>query len=131
MFQASKKTQYGLRAMVCLSKGFSKRQVLPLREVSRAEGIPFRFLEKIMSALEKAGLIKAKKGAGGGYSLAKAPAKIRVLEIMEAIEGKIVPAGCAFCGKAGRCLSKSVWQKIQKSLNNTLKSITLADLIKK
>jgi len=125
----SKKAQYGLRAMVYLAKA-KKGKVSPLKEVSKAEGISFDFLEKIMGKFEKAGLVKSIKGAGGGYHLAKPLKKITAGDIVETLEGKIVPVHCALCYKSKKCLSKNVWDKVKESLASTLYSITLADLIK-
>lgn len=129
----SKKSQYGLRAMVYLASLCLKKKPCPLKEVSKVEGIPFDFLEKIFSKLEKAGLIKAKKGVRGGYFLAKKPSEIKIGKIIDALEGKTTLVKCLkyFCPKEKKCLAKSFWQKLEKSINSALNSITLADLIKK
>jgi Rrf2 family protein len=126
----SKKTQYGLRAMVFLAK--NERKVLPLSDISRKEKIPFHFLEKIILRLEKFGLVKAKKGFGGGYFLAKRPEKIKVGEIIFALEGKTSLVKCleSFCPLEKKCLTKNFWQKLNKTINSALNSINLADLIK-
>jgi len=128
--QVSKKAQYGLRAMVYLAKHSSTKKVCPIKEISEKEEIPFDFLEKIISELEKAGLVKAKKGVQGGYFLAKEPQKITAGEIVRVLEST-VPVSCAGCQMARICSAKSVWQKVQDSLDSTLDSMTLADLIKK
>lgn len=126
----SKKAQYGLRAMVYLARFQKRKKVTPLKDISKAEGISFDFLEKIIGCLEKSGLVKSKKGAGGGYRLAKSPTKITAGDIVETLEGKIVPVSCGLCYKSKKCVSKNVWDKVKKSLASTLYSITLADLIK-
>ena len=125
----SKKAQYGLRAMVYLAKA-KKGKVNSLKEVSKAEGISFDFLEKIIGKMEKSGLVKSKKGAGGGYFLAKPAKKITAGDIVETLEGKIIPVSCALCYKSKKCISKNVWDKVKQSLASTLYSITLADLVK-
>ena len=126
----SKKTQYGLRAMVCLAKFFPQKQVISLKTISEKEEIPFDFLEKIISEIEKAGLIKAKKGVQGGYFLARAPQKITVKEIMKILERTTELAPCGGCQKAKKCLTKDVWKKVEDSLNTALSSITLKSLVK-
>ncbi len=131
MVKISKKAQYGLRAMVYLGRVSLKKEIASLKKISQAEGIPFDFLEKIISSLEKAGLLKSKKGVSGGYFLARSPKRISAGEIMEALEGEIAPVGCALCGKSKRCLSKNVWDEVRASLVSTLNSITLYDLLKK
>lgn len=129
--QISKKAQYGLRAMVYLAKVFGKKDVCPLREISKAEKIPFDFLEKIISELEKAGLVKAKRGFQGGYFLTKKPKEITAKEVVALLETTTAPVSCMGCAMAGKCSTKSVWSELQDSLESTLGSITLADLVKK
>jgi len=132
MFKTSTKSQYGLRAMVYLAK--CKRTVCPLKTISKEEGISFDYLEKILSKLEKSGLVKAKKGVQGGYFLAKKPSKIRISEIIRALEGSRSLVQCTakgrLCPMARKCLAKNFWLKIQKTLDSALSSITLADLIR-
>lgn len=135
----SKKSQYGLRAMVYLANPRFKSEVCPLKKISKDEEIPFDFLEKIFSKLEKSDLIKAKKGVQGGYFLARNPRKIKVGKIIRTLEGTMAPVFCIakekekkfLCPRRKRCLTKNVWQRIQETLNYTLNSITLADLVKK
>jgi Rrf2 family protein len=133
----STKSQYGLRAMAYLASVFKKDEVHPLREIAEKEGISFSYLEKILLKLEKAGLVKTKRGARGGYSLGKSPKKIKVGEIIRALEENtslvkcVVSGGRSSCPRESKCLAKSFWKKIQRSIDSTLDSITLADLIKK
>jgi len=114
-----------------------KGKICPLKIISEKEGISFDYLEKIISKLEKAGLLLAKKGVQGGYFLAKSPEKIRVREVLRVLEGEISLVRCInkkekyFCPKKKKCLTRNFWKKIQKTLNNALSSITLADLIKR
>lgn len=133
--QFSTKSQYGLRAMVYLAK--CKRRICPLKVISQEEEISFDYLEKIFSKLEKEGLVKAKKGARGGYSLAKSPKKIRVGKIIKALEDNLILVKClgraekSICSREKKCLTKNFWKKIQNSLYLALNSLTLADLTKK
>ena len=125
--QISKKSQYGLRAMVYLAKKNGK-EFFPLKDISEKENIPFDFLEKIMSELEKRNLVKAKKGVQGGYILARKPKKITAKDIVSVLENTIA-VDCSFCGKSRKCLTKNVWRKIDLAINKTLRAITLEDLI--
>jgi len=126
----SKKSQYGLRAMVYLAKNSSENKVCPLKEISEKEKIPFDYLEKIIAELELAGLVLAKKGVQGGYFLAKKPKEITTGEIVRVLEST-VPVSCLGCQMARICATKDVWEKVQDSVDSTLDSMTLADLIKK
>lgn len=135
MLKISKKSQYGLRAIAYLAK--CRDRICPLKEISGKEGIPFDYLEKIISKMEKAGLLKAKKGVQGGYSLAKSPNKIKLGEIIKSLEGELVLVKCiskvekCICPRSKGCSTRNFWKRIQDSLNYNLNSLTLADLIKK
>jgi len=126
----STKSQYGLRAMVYLARFKSK--ISPLKEISEKEGISFDYLEKIISKLEKADLVKSKKGVQGGYFLAKKPSKIKVGEVIRSLEGEMALVKCLkyFCPKEKRCLTKNFWKKLNNAIDSALNSVTLADLIK-
>ena len=69
-------------------------QPVMIDAVSKEEGIPKSFLAKIFQDLAKAGLLRSQRGAGGGFTLAKSPDNISVLEIIEAIDGKIALQRC-------------------------------------
>ncbi len=132
----SKKTQYGLRAMVYLANAFgSDNKICSLKQISKEEDISFDYLEKIISDLEKKGLVASKRGSKGGYFLVRSPKKIKVGEIMEVLEKTMFPVECLAeekghrCPREKTCKTIGVWKKIQESINNTLSSITLADLL--
>ena len=101
------------------------------------EGISFDYLEKIILKLEKAGLIKGKRGVQGGYYLARSPQRIKIGEIIKALEGEMTLVKCIakkekyFCPQEKKCLTKNFWEKFQTILDSALNSITLADLINK
>ena len=118
-----------MRAMVLLAKNYKKKQVLSLKDISKQEMIPFDFLEKIISQIEKAGFVKGKKGIGGGYVLLKDPKKITANDIVEVLENT-VPVNCFLCGRKHKCTVKSVWAKVDLALKKSLKSIKLSDFIK-
>lgn len=130
----SKRAEYGLMAMIFLAKNpihKSGRGIFSLREISAETKTSFVFLEKIFSKLEKAGLVRGIKGFRGGYVLAKDLKKINANDIISVLGGspkEIV--NCLGCNKKGNCSAKMVWAKVELSLSKTLKSITLADLIK-
>ena len=129
MFKVSKKTQYGLRAIVCLAKTSKEKKIFSVKAISEKEGIPFDFLEKIISKLEKSNLVVAKKGIQGGYLLKKNPGMISVYDVVSSLEGKKHLVDCLLCEKSKKCAAKNVWGKIEDSLNKTLKSIKLSQLI--
>ena len=115
--------------MACLARTSKNKKIFSVKSISLQEGIPFDFLEKIISKLEKSGLVSAKKGIQGGYLLKKSPKLISVYDIVSSLEGKSHLVNCLFCGKSKKCVAKNVWGKIENSLNKSLKSIKLSQLI--
>ncbi len=116
--------------MVLLAKNYKAKRVLSTKIISGKEDVPFDFLEKIFSQLEKAKLVIGKKGAQGGYMLSKHPNKITANNIVSILEGKESTVDCSFCGKSKDCLTKNVWKQIDVAIDKTLDGITLAKLIK-
>jgi len=130
----STKSQYGLRALIYLAK--SDKKVCPLKEIAEKEAISFDYLEKIISKLQKEGIVMAKRGKNGGYLLASPAKKIKIKNIIDALEGEFVSIKCLSqksfkCPKQKNCLAKDFWQTLKKSIDDTLNKITLADLINK
>ena len=115
--------------------GGRNRKGSGLNHSAKASG---KIIRVALQQLEKANLIKSKKGARGGYSLGRKPSKIKIGEIIRALEGNTGLVKCMALGKKGKyhcprerkCLTKNFWKKIQDSLNSALNSITLADLVK-
>lgn len=144
MIKISKRAQYGLRAMVFLAKNYKPKSrlrgnrgsstksgnVFSIKTISEREGIPFDFLEKIVLQLEKVKLVNGKKGVQGGYILSKPPKKISANDVVSVLEENKKPVDCALCGRKSKCLTKNVWSKVEKALNKTLESITLAELVR-
>lgn len=97
------------------------------------ENISPDFLEKIFAEFKKANLVRVKRGVEGGYTLAKAPSKISVGDIVRPLEEKMALALClekgVNCPRERKCLTKNVWAKIQNEINKTLDGINLFDLI--
>lgn len=124
-------TRYGLRAIVYIAH---QGGICSAREISEAENIPLPYLEKIILKLSKADLIEVKRGATGGYFLAQPTNKITVDDIVNVLEKTTLPAPCVdsayCCPRHKDCPTRNIWEKIDKSIHSTLKTITLKDLIK-
>ena len=89
----SKKTKYGLQALLLLAREYGQGPLL-ISELAEREGIPKKFLEYILLQLKNAGLLQSQKGKGGGYALAKAPAEISVGQAVRILEGPLAPVPC-------------------------------------
>ena len=128
----STKSEYGLRALISLAK-HQKEQPYSLAKIAKEQKISLAYLERLFAKLKKANLVKSAKGMKGGYSLVKPANRISVKEILIALEGKLSPYICSdlnnIC-KVHLCSVKFVWQKLEDSMNKTLESIKLSQLVK-
>ena len=122
--------------MVDLARHFGEGAV-SLHAVATREQLPEAYLEQLVASLRKAGLVQGKRGAGGGYTLARDPRDISAGDIVRALEGPIEPQICTAEGEAVRncalqpgCATHHVWMNLQKTIARALDSMTLADLAK-
>jgi Rrf2 family protein len=139
MRQLSKRTQYSLRAMYALARGYGKGPVL-ISTLADEEAIPKKFLEQILLALKSSGLVGSKKGKGGGYSLVRSPEKITVADVIRLMEGPLAPLPCASetrfrkcdeCVDIETCGTRIVMRQVRDAIADILDSTTLADVIAK
>jgi Rrf2 family transcriptional regulator, cysteine metabolism repressor len=127
----SRKTYYGLRACLALAQA---EETLSIQVLSDREGIPFGYLEKIFQTLRKAGVVEAKKGTSGGYTLTRKPEETSVWSILSALEGplKTFPAtedGKLLCLHVSHCQTNEVLRTLDTALENSLSKVTLATLL--
>lgn len=132
------KTEYAVRAIIEIALTETEQKPAQVREIASRQAIPERFLEQVMAALKKAGLIESIRGAQGGYRLAKHPEKITLADIIQAIEGPMQVMECLAedfdnpkCNQADLCAVRDVWKSVQSALLEALDSITLAKLTSK
>lgn len=106
---------------------------IKLKEVAQRQGISVKYMEQIVSLLQKNALIKSIKGASGGYTLKYPADQYTIRQILIATEGDLSPADCvnddSSCENRQFCVSCRIWQKLNKAINETLDGITLADLL--
>jgi len=102
------------------------------KEIAERQNLPATYLEQLMLALRKAGLVQATRGARGGYVLARDPRKITLAEVVEALEGPLDIADCAdvpsCCDDPGTCALKDVFTAANKALYDSFASVSMADL---
>ena len=130
--QITRQADYAVRAVLHLARmGNTERAATST--VAREQNIPPSFLAKIISQLSIAGLLHTSRGARGGVTLARDPAEITLLEVVEAIDGPIQLNECVgndgVCTFDDNCPIKPVWCNAQEELVNRLKSTNFADLI--
>jgi Rrf2 family protein len=135
-FHVSTRGEYGMRLMVDLARHWGEGTV-SLRAVARREDLPEAYLEQLVASLRKAGLVLGKRGAGGGYMLARDPAAISAGDVVRALEGPIEPQICTAEGEAivncvlqPGCATHHVWLKVQSTIAQALDHMTLAELVR-
>jgi Rrf2 family cysteine metabolism transcriptional repressor len=130
----STKGEYASRAMLELARNFEKRP-LHIRDISKAQYIPQRFLEQILLQLKRAGYLRSRKGPAGGYYLSKAPAEITVAEVIRVMDGPLAPIDCVsvtaheVCPHERTCSLKWLWKDVRDAVAEILERTTLADLV--
>lgn len=134
MIKLSTKGRYGTRLMLNLGKrSLDGETPVVLKDVSNEEQISIRYLEQIIIPLKMNKLVKSVRGAGGGHTLAKSPSKIRLIEIIEALEGPISLVDCVddedACGRIPLCATYEIWKEASTMLRSYFEKTTLQDLI--
>jgi Rrf2 family cysteine metabolism transcriptional repressor len=134
----STKAEYGVRVMAHLAKSDGDGPI-SLGSIADAEGLPLAYLEHLVQRLRKAELVESRRGAHGGYTLARPAADITMAEVVSALEGDIAPIECITadaegvltCAREGAapCPTKLLWTRVQGSIVRTLNDMTLDDLV--
>jgi Rrf2 family protein len=131
LMQIPRRVDYGLRAVIYLSNQDPER-CCSIAEIADQQGVPRKFLEKIIQDLLRSGLIRSKRGPYGGYALARPPGEISFYDVIEAIEGRIAVNLCLDehrgCDQLARCAMVGVWNEIQQKVTEVFVRTTLADL---
>ena len=132
--QITRAGEYGVLGLMCLARRPAGAVVM-IEEVSREERIPKSFAAKIFQSLAKGGLVKSNRGSGGGFILLKKASEITVLEVIEAIEGKIAFQRCLAedepkCEHLGGCALCGLFEQAQDRVKDVFSRTTLADLMK-
>lgn len=124
--------------------GLAPGRYLPTKDLAAYHGVPKEYLSKALQALSQAGIVESTLGPSGGYRLARAPAAVTFLEVVEAVEGRASTFACTNIRRANPCLSAAeksrcvdsrpcsiarvMWQA-DRAWRDTLSAVTLADLL--
>lgn len=133
----STKGRYGLRAFIDLAV-YGEEDAVSLTSIAARQEISLNYLEQLMAKLRKAGLVESIRGVNGGYKLSRPAEEISVGDVLRALEGDLKPVECAgndtdpesHCTGSGTCVSRIVWKRINDSINNTVDSIFIGELVK-
>lgn len=131
MLHLTRKGDYAIRGMVYLAK-MPSEQKSPLGEIAADVDVSPALLAKIFQQFVKHGLVRSHRGTGGGFLLGRAPEKITLLEIVEAVEGPITMNQCltakGLCNRETFCTVHPVWEVVQDKMKDILSHVTLKDL---
>ena len=130
----STKGRYALRLMLDLAMN-SAGQPVSLKDVAKRQEISDKYLEQIISVLNRAGYVRSVRGAQGGYLLRKALEEYTVGMILRLTEGSLAPVPCieedneVECDKREECVTVILWKKINDAVNSVVDHTTLQDLV--
>jgi Rrf2 family protein len=134
----SKRTQYGMKAMISLGRRYKEGPIL-ISALAREEAIPIKFLEAILLDLKTRGLLESRLGRKGGYQLSRPPSTITIGSIVRIMEGPLAPLPCASetqfqpceeCGDVENCGTRIIMRRVRDAISEVLDRTTLAELIK-
>ena len=129
----SMKSRYAVRALTELARREETSPGRPVRlgDIADTRDIPLQFLEQVFSALRRGGVVRSRRGAAGGYSLAAPAAEISVLDVVAALDGVPSPAECTqgLCKRVDGCGASTVWIEAQQAIEKVLGGTTIADLL--
>ena len=129
----STKGRYALRVMLDLAL-HQADGVIALKDIAARQDISVKYLEQVVSTLNKSGLIQSIRGKEGGYRLTRRPDEYVVGDILRAAEGSLAPVACLDCDvnpceRQDFCITLGFWKGLQKAINDYVDSQTLQDLL--
>ena len=129
----STKGRYALRVLIDMAEHQSENYV-PLKEIAQRQDISEKYLESIVKALVKGGILTGLRGKGGGYRLRKPPEEYTVGTILQMTEGSLAPISCLEedakpCTRMAECRTRAMWQGLDRTIQEYLDGFTIADLM--
>ena len=132
--RVSTRGDYASRALLSLALHADESGPTSVRDIAERTGLPQPYLEQILLALKGAGIVRSKRGVGGGYILAREPSLITLGEIVSAVDGPITlgdfgePHQDGACDHEGQCVLLAIWGDVGDRMRLLLEGYTLADL---
>lgn len=125
--------EHALRAASCLARAPEGRALLG-RELSILASVPSSYLAKILLELKRAGIVTATRGSGGGYQLAKAPADVRLADVVEVFDGPTTAPRCLLgegreCSPEAPCALHWKWARVRRTFALFLETTTLEEVL--
>lgn len=133
--KVSTRGDYASRALLSLALHARADGPISVRDIAERTGLPQPYLEQILLALKGAGLVRSKRGVGGGYVLARSPEEIALSDIVSAVDGPIVagdfgePHADGACDHEGQCVLLAIWSDVGEHMRRYLDALSLADIV--
>ena len=129
----STKGRYAVRVMLDLAV-HNTGEYVNVKSIAERQEISEKYLEQIISILNKAGFVKSVRGAQGGYRLAHDPSKYTVGSILRLTEGSLAPVACLDndvneCERCDTCDTLAIWKDLEKAINSVVDNVTIQDLV--
>jgi Rrf2 family iron-sulfur cluster assembly transcriptional regulator len=128
--KVSTRGDYAARALLSLALHGEDRPT-SVKEIAERTGLPQPYLEQILLAVKGAGLVRSKRGVGGGYVLARPPEQITLAEIIAAVDGPLITLMGEHDHCEGHCILQEVWVCVSDEMRQFLEGFTLAELVKR
>ena len=135
--RVSTRGDYACRALLSLALHANEMGPQSVRDIAGRTGLPQPYLEQILLALKGAGLVRSKRGVGGGYVLARDTELITLAEIVSAVDGPIAlgdvgePHQDGACDHEGQCVLLAVWATVGEQMRSHLDGHTLAGMVRR
>jgi Rrf2 family protein len=124
----SAKGEYAIKAVLDLALHHG-RGLIPIQEIAARQSIPQRYLEQVLLALKRAGLLTSKRGAAGGYHLTKAPDEVTVGAVLRAVEGTSAPFESLGRGRTRQDQDLAgLWDEIAEAVSGVVDRLTFGEL---
>ena len=127
--ELSCKSEYALLALIVLRDHYLDAEPVQIRQIAMQQNIPDRYLEQLLAVLRRSGLVRSQRGARGGYSLAREPWQITLLEVINCIEGRDITAPIGEPAETTeRIAIREVWQRACSQMSEVFRGCTLQEL---
>jgi Rrf2 family protein len=130
----STRTRYGTRALLDLALHQAESPV-SLKDIAERQQISLQYLEHLITPLIAVGIVRSIRGPKGGVALAKPPDQITLSQIMKLLEGSTSLVECVdnpkLCSRAELCVTRDIWDEMNKAMNGVMESTTLQDLVER
>ena len=128
----STRGRYGTRALLDLAL-HADEGLVPVKGIAERQGISAAYLARVIGVLVRAGLVASTRGPSGGVSLPRPAREIRLIEVIQTLEGSLAPVECVddprLCPRSGFCVTRDVWGELKDAMKGVLEAMTLQDLV--